>query len=195
MAAITHGAGILIHEPHNPVSETISDLAAGPHAWIQDLGIILLGLGLAAVAVGLRLWRRGGRAWRLATVFMVLLAADLMVIAGHNEYGDLDSGKFVIHSYAVYALGLLVLLAALLLAPGLGRTAEAGRRWHHASIAFGTVWLLLAPLFFVVPTAWDGLYERGIAALLIGWIGALSWLLVRRVAVVSRRDAPWRNAG
>lgn len=37
--------GILVVEDHNPIRETISQLAEGKYAYIQDIGITLFGLG------------------------------------------------------------------------------------------------------------------------------------------------------
>lgn len=47
--------GILIYEDHNPVRQTISQLAHGKYASIQDIGLVLLGLGIVAGAISLYL--------------------------------------------------------------------------------------------------------------------------------------------
>lgn len=41
---------------YDPVSQTISNLAAGPSSWIADAGIILVALGILALAAGFVLW-------------------------------------------------------------------------------------------------------------------------------------------
>lgn len=173
-------AGVMIYERHDWISDTISDLAAGRWGWIQDAGMILFGLGILACGFGMRVWQGGGWAWKLASVALVLLAIDIAVIAAHNEYGDRDSGKFVIHMYAVYALSGLFPLAALLAVPGLRDAVEAGRDWSRFSLGIAAAWLVLSPLFFVVPTAWDGAYERVLGLVIVGWVAAIAWLLSRR---------------
>ena len=171
-------AGILIYEHHDWVSDTISDLAAGPYGWIQDSGMILFALGILGCAIGLRLWWRGPRVWRAAAAVLVVLAVDVVVIAAHNEYGDRDSGKYVIHRYAVYLLALLFLAAAVLSGMALRRLGD--RLWSRASLAIGLLWLVLAPIFLVVPTGWDGAYERFLGLLMIAWFSGASLLLLRR---------------
>lgn len=171
-------AGIMIYERHDPISDTISDLAAGRYAWIQDAGLLAFAIGIAATAAGMARWpSHGGKTWRLAAWLVALIAIDVAVIAAHNEYGDRDSGAFVIHSYAVYALAALFALASSLAAPALGRL---GRGWRHFSWAVPVVWLIAGPVFFVAPTAWDGAYERGLALVVVSWFGAIGLLLMRQ---------------
>lgn len=55
--------GILIVDDHNPISETISKLAIGDYAWIQDFGLDAFAVSLFALALGLYLSLTGG--WRL----------------------------------------------------------------------------------------------------------------------------------
>lgn len=176
-AVVANILGVLIYEEHDWISETISNLAAGPWGWIQDVGLVLLAFGLVAVAAGLWNWGLGGIRRKVVVTALVLLAADVVVIALHNEYGDGDSGKFVIHSYANYALGLLFGVTTWAAARPLG---AVGPRWKRFSWGIAIAWVILAPVFYFVPTAWDGLYERGLALLFLGWVAAVSWLLLRR---------------
>ena len=170
-------AGIMVVERHDPISETISRLAVGRYGWIQDTGLILFALGLLACGVGLGCWRVNGLWWKIGAGLLVVLAIDVVLIAAHNEYGDRDSEKYVIHFYCVIALGVLFAAIPLLLAPGL---REIGRAWARASIAAAALWIIFAPIFFVVPTSWDGAYERALGLLVIGWTAMIAWLLIRR---------------
>lgn len=170
--------GILIYERHDWVADTISDLAAGRWGWIQDAGLVLFAFALAACGLGLHRWRLAPGRWRLTVIAaLALLTVDVLLIALHNEYGDRDSGKFVIHSYLSYALGALVAVAMLAATRPL---AAAGRNWRTFSLACGVVWVLAAPVLFLVPTGWDGLYERALGLLLVAWVAGLSWLLIQR---------------
>jgi peptidoglycan/LPS O-acetylase OafA/YrhL len=169
-------AGTVLLGPYSPVADTISDLAAGRYGWIQDTGLVLFALGMLACGVGLFCWPGRGRLWRPAAGLVVLLAVNVMVIATHNEYGDRDTEKYVIHMYAVIAFAVVFAFVPLLLAPGL-RTL--GRTWSRASIAAAVLWVLLSPAFFFIPTGWDGLYERMLGVIPIGWLVMISWLMLR----------------
>ena len=169
--------GILVVDAHDPISETISKLAVGRAAWIQDLGLSLFGLGAAAVAAGLAAWRTGGAAWKAGVTATFLVAVDLVVIARYNEYaGELGQGATV-HRVLVYALYGLFSIATVLLARGLG---NAGRRWTVVSVAAFLAWTIFAPLLFVVPTSLDGAYERLVGCILVAWFAAVSAMLILR---------------
>jgi hypothetical protein len=169
-------AGIVVVERHNPIADTISDLAAGHQAWLQDGGLILFALGLLACGVGMWRWRLGGAAWRLAAALMVVAALDVGLIAGHNEYGDRDNEKYVIHMQLVYVLGGLFAAIPTLAAGGLRRI---GRRWQMISYATTVAWVALAPGFFLAANSWDGAYERFLGVIIVGWVAMLSWLMMR----------------
>ena len=169
--------GILLVERHDPISETISRLAVGRYAWIQDLGLDLFALGVAACAIGLFAWRRGGAVWKTGLVLLLLLAADLIVIAEYNQYAGQGNRDGTIHLCAVYALYGLFALSTLLLSFGLRR---AGHAWHRFDLGVFVAWTVLAPLLFIVPTAWNGAYERFLGLFLLAWFAAVSALLIRR---------------
>lgn len=169
--------GVIVHDQVGFVADTISDLAAGRHAWIQDVGIYACALGLLAVAAALYDWQVGGWRWKLGAVLLGAVAATIFVIGAHGEYGDRDEGGLVIHPYVVSLFGIQFAAAALLLADGL-ETLEAG--WSRFSRILAGIWLVAGPLFFVVPTSWDGLYERAVAGLMLLWLVAVSRLLLRK---------------
>jgi hypothetical protein len=168
--------GILLVEAHDPIAETISKLAVGPHAWIQDLGINLLGIGAALCAAGLMVWRGGGLAWRSGLLLLALLGLDLVFIAEYNQYAGELGEDATVHRTLVFIMYGLFTGATLLLAEGLG---SAGRRWKLASLASCGAWTVLAPVLFVMPTSIDGAYERLVGLILLAWIGGVSILLLR----------------
>ncbi|WP_084327629.1 DUF998 domain-containing protein [Salinarimonas rosea] len=178
---VTDLVGSALVPGYDPVRNSISDLAAGRLAWIQDLGLVAFAIGLAALAWGLGR-RRAGRTWRAGVVCVALVALDVATIALHDEYGDRDRGGFVIHLELVYALGGLFALATLLLIPGLWRERRA---WGIFDAVVGAAWIVLAPIFFIVPTRWDGLYERAIALIVLVWTFGMAWFLMRRRRRVS----------
>lgn len=168
--------GILFVERHDPISETISTLAIGRYAWIQDLGIDLFAAGVIAVAVALYAWRAGGATWKIGCGLLLVLAVDLVLIAEHNQYAARPSREGAsIHIYLVIALYVLFALVAFLLARDLDR-----RSWRRFNLIAGAAWTVLAPLLFVVPTAWDGAYERALSLILLGWFAGVCWTLLRR---------------
>jgi hypothetical protein len=152
-------------EGYNPIGQTISELAAGPHAEIQDTGIVVFAVGTAALTAGLILRGKGTPlSWAVRVAF-VLVGLDVALIALWNEYGDGQPGGLVIHRYLVTAL---YFLTAFLLWFGTSvPPAKGDNIARFGKIAAG-VWVVAAPLFYVVPDAVDGLYERGLALVMVG---------------------------
>ncbi len=97
--------GIMVHEAHNPISNTISMLAIGKYGWIQDLGLDILAVGFLALAAGLYAWKRSGTKWIISLIILVLIAVDIILIAEHNQYAGRPGNT--IHRKLVYALALL----------------------------------------------------------------------------------------
>lgn len=178
MALITDLVGLRVSDRDSLMDETISELAAGRHAWIQDLGFYCFALGLAAVAWAL--YRRGPESLRfqLGSGLLVAVAVCITVMGAHGEYGDGEPGGFVVHKYLLYAMGPLFGAATILLAPGLRSLFEKQglARW---SIGLGVLWLVSGPAVFFVPESWIGLYERGVALISLIWLGGVSILLIR----------------
>lgn len=170
-------AGILLVEHHNPISETISKLAVGRYAWIQDLSLDFFAGAVLACGVGLYAWNLGKLRWKTGTLVLVLVGIVVILIAEHNQYAGRPGPGATIHIYLVYAFGLLLPLSMLLLAFGLRRIHAY---WYRFSLGLGIIWLVLAPAFFFVPTSWDGAYERFIGLLALLWVTAVSYLLLRR---------------
>lgn len=171
----------LTHENYSYVSDTISDLAAGTNSWTMDLALTLYAVAIAAVAFGLWLWAPGRNTeswrWTLGCLVVLAIAPIVYVIAAHDAYGDGESGGFVIHHYLVYALAAAFPLAAWLLGPGFDAVSV---RWRNLSLVLAVLWVLTAPWFMMMGTGWDGLYERGLALMLLVWFGTAAWMLLRR---------------
>ena len=174
---ITNIIGIIVVEKHNPISETISALAINKYAWIQDTGLDLYAAAMIACAIGLYAWNLGGTKWKIGTVLLLLLGIDVIVIAEHNQYAGREEIGASIHIQCVYIFAFLFTALTLLLASGL---RKVGRNWYRFSIGISLVWIVLAPIFFFVPTNIDGAYERFISLITIAWVAAISWLLIRK---------------
>lgn len=170
-------AASLIVGDYSPISETISDLAAGQRSWILDTGMQLFAVSIVACAVGLYTWKLGELRWRLGSILLLLCGVDIFIIASHNAYGDGVPTGVEIHIYLVYFLGIAFGATCLLLAAGLGRV---GSFWSRSSVAIAIIWFVLAPIFFFVPTAWNGAYERFLGLILLTWFVSVCWLLIQR---------------
>lgn len=161
-------------EGYNPISQTISELAAGPHHWLQDFGIMVFVFGVLCLA--LDLWLRAEKGWKpwMVRIAMLLIALDIALIALWNEYGDGEAGGLVIHTYLVAALYPLVPMILWF-----GTDVLPARKGDMTTLAKITAaaWLVLAPIFFVLPTSIDGAYERGLGLIMMGAVAIAAWRL------------------
>jgi hypothetical protein len=185
-ALATDLISILLAGPgYSPIADSISKLAIGDRAWIQDLGIDALGVGLIVLGVASLLVARGdtgwsgkrGWGWFAGCGMLIVAGADLFVIAEHNEYGGDQSMLYTVHLYATILLYLLFGGLTLCMHRGLA----TGKGWRGWSLAIGVAWLIVAPWFFVVmytATGYDGLVERAAALLFLAWVGGVSWRLI-----------------
>lgn len=162
---------------HDWMADTISDLGAGQHEIIMDVALYAFAAGIFAVALCAAHAHLGGVAWSGGVLILALLAAAVVVIGARNEYGDGDNEGIVVHIYVVYALGLGFFVTPFLLASGVERDQTVSRR---VLISMGLLWGLTAPVFFVLPTSIDGLYERGLGLIACAMISLLGWMFVQR---------------
>lgn len=174
---VTDVIASLVVRQYSPISETISDLAAGQTSWILDLGLQIGGVGIVVCAIGLLFWQLDGWRWNVACTLLLLIGIDVIIIAQRDVYGDNEAWGTPIHIYLVLFLGLSVLIAAWLIARGLG---FVDKRWEYGSRGMAIIWVVFGPLFFVVPDEWDGLYERVLALLLFVWLGSVLFLLIQK---------------
>lgn len=179
--------GSLVVPNHDWVSETVSDLAAGPYAIIQDVALYGYAAALSACAIGAAHDHPGGIRWSGGILCLMLLATVVTIIGARNEYGDGDHEGIVIHIYLVYALGILFLLAPLAMASGMGRVAPA---FERVALGCALLWAVGAPLYFTLPTSIDGLIERGLGLVTVVWVVTLSWLLLQRGRTATARRGP-----
>ena len=159
--------GSLVVPDYNWISDTVSDLAAGRYEYIQDIGLYLYAIGVLAMALGLA--HVGGRdtRWSVGVAALGLTAILITVIGARNEYGDRDNEGVVVHVYIVYAMGLTFATAFFALAKGL---TEMRSGYGAISIILGVMWCLGAVIFFVMPTSFDGIWERGLGVVTILWL-------------------------
>ncbi|MEM1149892.1 MAG: DUF998 domain-containing protein [Pseudomonadota bacterium] len=167
--------GSLVVESHDPVANTVSELAVGRGALIQDSGLVIYAAGLLILAVAIsqipgtrRLWRWGG-----STSFMLMAAATALIALRH-EYGDGDSEAPELHMLFVYALSLSLILAPLSLHQEL---QSWSRPLARANLGFLFIWIAASPGFFIVPDAYDGAYERALLFVSNLWVAMVAYAI------------------
>ncbi len=167
IAGVTNIIATLLAPNTALIADTISDVAAGPYDWIQDIGFYILATGLLATAYVL--WRMSGGwfTWKLCALTMLAMAASLILIAAIHEYGDGDKQDAIIHYYAVYTHGI-AFSALLLLSLFRLQTGHSG--WVLLNVAIMILWVGGSIYFFNMGTSFDGLFERALAALAGGWL-------------------------
>lgn len=159
------------------VADTISDLAAGEWEIIMDVALYGFAAGLFATSLAAAHAHLGQGRWSVGVLSLALLAALVVVVGARNEYGDKDSDGVVIHSYLVYGLGLLFVLAPWSMA--------AGFRPSHRSVSsllifLGLLWAIAAPIFLMVPTGVDGLFERILGLIACAIIVTINYAFLQR---------------
>ena len=159
---------------YSPLSQTISELAAGPYHWVQDTGIVIFVIGLLCLTTDLFI--RGEAGWKpwLVRIAMILLALDIAFIALWNEYGDGVPGGMEIH---IYLVAILYPLVPVILWFGTSVLPAKHGEFTKLAKAITVLWLFLAPVFFILPTSVDGLYERGLGSIMIGAVFIAAWRL------------------
>ena len=167
--------GSIVVPNHDWIADTVSDLAAGKYEIIQDVALYCYAASLIACAVGAAHLHQDGTRWNFGIGCLALLAMCVVIIGARNEYGDQDNEGVVVHIYVVYVLGLLFAALFLLMARGMSMIA---RRYAMISYACAALWIVGAPIFFFMPSGYDGAFERGLGVITVVWIVAFSWMLI-----------------
>ncbi len=174
-SAATNLAGIILVEQHDPIADTISNLAAGnEHAWLQDAGLIVFGVGLISLGIGLWRLALGGMGWKIAAALLGCSGLAVFLIAFVNEYGDADNKGAILHFYVVATFALMTGLTPWLMAGGLH---AFGSNLGRLAPALTIAWFVLAPALLLIPTGYDGAYERLLGLVILAWTGWLSYVL------------------
>lgn len=163
--------GSMVVPDHDWVADTVSDLAAGRYEIIQDVALYGFAGTLAALSLGCAHLHGGGWKWTSLTVALMVLAVCVVIIGARNEYGDGDNEGIVIHIYIVYLMGVLFVAAFALAARIFMDTAS---KFAKISWCCAAVWALGAPVFFLMSTAYDGAWERGLGIVSIIWTTAFA---------------------
>ena len=175
--AVSVGIADFVVPDHDWIADTISDLGAGRYEFIVDTGLYAFSAALIALAVLAAHVHLGAWDWSVGIVALVVFGLLVFLIGARNEYGDNDNEGWEIHIYLVYVLGLAMFVACFALARG---TARASPRYRTILIATGILWGVSAPVFFVLPTDVDGIFERYLGALSMVFVLTLAHLFYQR---------------
>ncbi len=163
--------GFFLQKDYSPISDTISDLAAGGrYAIWQDFAMEAFAIAVVLTGIGLLLARRSGARWIAGAAAMILTGVLVFFIARWDEYGDLDEGGWVLHYRMVYLMAALVPASLLLLRRDIARRSDHDRAIRIVFVALPALWIFGAPIFYFMDTAFDGLVERALAAVMLVWI-------------------------
>ncbi|KIN70735.1 putative membrane protein [Sulfitobacter noctilucae] len=177
--------GSIVVPDHDWVADTVSDLAAGRYEIIQDISLYGFAATLTALALACAHLHNGSARWSLLTFALVLLALCVVIIGARNEYGDGDNDGIVIHIYVVYALGILFAAAFALMAVEGARIAPFMVPLSWVCLI---LWAIGAPVFFMLSTAFDGAWERGLGVITVVWALGFAFAL-RQFARKNSADA------
>lgn len=182
LATLLTLAGSLLTPDANMVANTISDVAAGPYDWVQDLGFYILSAGLCALAYGMYSMHAKSWHWLASIATLPLMAVSITVMGFYEEYGDGDKEAGEIHIYLVYIFGLSFLALLLLSIPHL---MTHNSWWRPLNLSWCCLWFAVATYYFNMATGYDGLVERALGLAYLAWIFLLAW----RIAIEG--GSPW----
>jgi hypothetical protein len=176
------------------VESTISEYALGDYGWLVSVNDIVLGVGIIAIALGLRQTLAPGKRVTAAWVFLLIVGLGFLVAAVFetDPRGAAESTTSgAIHGTAALVSALGVAIAAWLLRGVFTRDASylhlaRTQLWFAVLITLGVVVLLV--LFEVGPA---GLIQRLLVAVMASWLFVLAANLrqVETTRYASRRNA------
>ena len=114
----------------------------------------------------------------------------VFLVGARNEYGDSDKDGAVIHVYLVYALGLAFAVIPWAMSAGAGAIRPVLRRVCRAVTV---LWVPLAPIFFVMPDGYDGIYERVLGLITFAFVIAIALTLLGRAKALET-SSRWLSA-
>lgn len=181
VGCVIFGASIhiatLVVPDYNWIADTISDLGAGKYEYIADIGIYAFSASIISIALLAAHAHMGGWRWSVGIIGLAVLGLIVFLVGARNEYGDQDNEGMVIHIYLIYALGVLMAVIPWAMSSG---ASKAGRSYGRILIAISVSWIISAPIFFLLPTSVDGIYERYLGLIAGALVVTLAWLFIER---------------
>ena len=162
-------------QSNDMIADTISAMAAGPEMWLAEIGIYAFAFALMATALGAAAGHPGGWSWSIATVGFVVLGVTVFLIGFRDEYGDGDFDPAeTVHIELVYTLAATAAVTTFLASRG---TKPIHEKYGTILLTLAIAWTIMAPVFVFLPTAYDGLYERFLALILVAIVATMSMVL------------------
>jgi len=164
---------------HDIVSDTISDLARGPHKWIMDGGFYMHAAGLLALAIASAHTHLGRTGWSAGLICLALLALVVVLLGLWDELQPDAENSFdmTVHTKLTFLLGPLYLAGPILMARG---AATVHRGYGAAFLAASALWIVFAIAFKLSPTAYDGIVEKTAVAATMFWTSPLAFIFLAR---------------
>lgn len=160
---------------HNPIEDTISDLARGDTAWIMDPIFYLNAAGMLALAIGAAHRHLGRWGWSLGIFSLAGVALVVTLLGIWDEFNSGPSEDWSVHTRLSTLLFPLYLAGPLAMARGIGRIS---RTYFWLFVASGVLWPVAALLYFFGPAGYYGLTERIAGAMTLLWLLPLGWHLL-----------------
>jgi hypothetical protein len=145
----------------------------------MDLGFYVNAAGLLALAIGAAHAHLGRMAWSLGIFCLSFLALVVVLLGLWDEFHNAGSNApdMTVHTKLTFFLGPLYLAGPLLTARG---AAGISKVYGWMFIASSASWLILAVAFKLVPTAYDGIFEKIAISATMLWTLPLSHICFSR---------------
>lgn len=182
-AVVSDVIGILVVEDHNPIRQTISQLAHGKYAYIQDIGLTLFGLGIIIGAIGLYLWKSKSSYILWCSIVLTLMSILTIVLSEFNQFAGVPGETT--HIILAISIGILFLIGTVLFGVAVKNIRS---KWYYASIGIGVLFLLACSGFLFISESYEGAYERGVCFFPFFWFCGLGYLLATNCKKLSNID-------
>lgn len=172
-AIISDVLGILVFEGHNPIRQTISQLAHGKYAYIQDIGLVLFGIGIILGAISLYAWKSNDKLIKTGAFTLGFSGVLIAILAEFNDFAG-EPGTSI-HMALAITIGISLLLSMILVSIVM---QKINKTWMYISFSMLGVFLFSSLGFFVIPNQFQGIYERAVVLLVLTWLLGLGYFLI-----------------
>lgn len=167
LVAVCDFIAVLLDPTAGMAANTISNVAAGEYAFLQDAGLYVFAGAVAIIGYGLFLYGARDRRWVLGCSLLGVVALCVIVMGAYEAYSRPDPNTVEIHLWVLAVFALSFAGALFALRPGI---AAMSREWASFTTTILVTWVVAGPFLFVMPTGWDGLYERALGLVMVAWL-------------------------
>jgi len=170
------------------VGDFISVLAIGRFGFVQTIAFLAQGIGLLALAAGIRRTTRGSWGSLVGSAFFVLSGIGTLIAAGFPIDGGTQpqTAAGTVHSLAALVTFVCAVLGMFVLTRTFKRTAPWRSYWPSSLVL-----ALVALVLFFLPGGddWVGLFQRIFVGVIIVWV-VLVALRLRSIAGGAQTQQP-----